>query len=224
MPSQTDHASTATWSQMVHNKDITSDEVKDAYKEWANDYDKDFDYIHPNRSEHLVKLLKETLEKLGKDISKVSILDVAAGTGIIGEALFRAGFKNITALDYSADMLEVASKKGAYKKLILSKFGNTIPAEVSSRSYDCVIMVGGFAAGHVPLSSLHTMARCCKKGGLVINSMTLQYTHFVEEYNNIDEYVEELAHSGVWTIISRQVLDNYIKGKQGLIHAMQVLQ
>ena len=40
--------------------------------------------------------------------------------------------------------------------------------------------------------SLHTMSRLCKKGGFVINSMSLQYTYFVEEYENIHEYVAEL--------------------------------
>ena len=41
-------------------------------------------------------------------------------------------------------------------------------------------------------SSLHTMSRLCKKGGFLINSMSLQYTYFVEEYENIHEYVAEL--------------------------------
>ena len=36
------------------------------------------------------------------------------------------------------------------------------------------------------------MSRLCKKGGFVINSMSLQYTYFVEEYENIHEYVAEL--------------------------------
>ena len=38
--------------------------------------------------------------------------------------------------------------------------------------------------------SLHTMARLCKKGGIVINSMSLQYTHFVEEYMDIHSYIQ----------------------------------
>jgi len=213
----------AHWKNLVYNKEITKKEVHEAYKEWAKAYDEDFETLHPDRSQHMVNILKELLEKSGKDYGKVKILDVAAGTGIVGEDLADAGFTDITALDFSKEMLDVAGKKGAYNKLVESSFGNTIPNEIAPHSYDCVIMVGGFAAGHLPLSSLHTMARCCKKGGFVVNSMTLQYTHFVDEYKKIDQYVEELAESGVWKVMTRQILDQYIKGKQGLMHAMQVL-
>jgi len=214
----------STWSKLVHNKNITMDEVKDAYKDWAASYDAHFDLLHENRADHLVQLLKNLLISTGKkDLSKVSILDVAAGTGIVGEGLAKAGFKNITALDFSGEMLEVAQQKGCYTDFMECSFANTIPDGLEPRSYDAVIMMGGFAAGHLPLASLHTMARICKKGGIVINSMTLQYTHFVNEYKDINEYVEELGQSGVWKVMKREILDNYIKGKQGLVHAMQVL-
>ena len=43
-----------------------------------------------------MKLLKNLLISTGKkDFSKISILDVAAGTGIVGEGLAKEGFKNI---------------------------------------------------------------------------------------------------------------------------------
>merc|ERR1719369_248471 len=119
-------------------------------------------------------------------------------------------------------MLEVAKKKKVYGKLIQSPFGTTIPAGLKPRSYDCVIMCGGFAAGHVPLASLHTMARLCKEGGFLINSMTKQYSEFVEEYKNIDRYVEELEEEGPWEIMFRRILQNYTKGNQGLVHAMRI--
>ena len=70
--------------------------------------------------------------------------------------------------------------------------------------------------------SLHTMARLCKRNGVLINSMTLQYSEFVDEYLFINEYIKELEEDRVWNIKFKKVLDNYIKGKQGLVHAMQV--
>ena len=72
------------------------------------------------------------------------------------------------------------------------------------------------------ISSLHTMARLCKRNGILINSMTLQYSEFVDEYLFINEYIKELEGDRVWNIKFKRVLDNYIKGKQGLVHAMQV--
>jgi len=218
-----DDPEVVTWRDMVHNKDITNKEIKDAYKDFATGYDKCFNTIHPNRAQHMVDDLVRLVEKTGNKISEVKVLDVAAGTGIVGKALWDVGFRHITALDFSREMLAVAKKKGGYENYIVSGMGNVIPEGMEPKTFDCVIMVGGFAAGHVPLTSLHTMARLCKKGGIVANSMTLQYSHFVEEYKCIDQYVEELAEAGIWKIIHRKIDNNYIKGKQGLIHAMRPL-
>ena len=63
----------------------------------------------------MVNILKEHLKEPAKN---VSILDVAAGTGFFGEGLAKAGFNNITALDYSAEMLEVASKRGQHNERV----------------------------------------------------------------------------------------------------------
>merc|ERR1712098_1041076 len=121
-------ATTQIWKNMVYNKDITNQEINNAYGVWAEQYDQDFALVHPNRAQHMA--------------------------------------------DYLSEMLEVSRKKGVYGKLVESAFNTTIPEGLKARSYDCVIMCGGFAAGHVPLASLHTMARLCKKGGFLINSMT----------------------------------------------------
>ena len=98
--------------------------------------------------------LVELVEGAGMKKENLTILDVASGTGLVGEELKKAGFKvdNVTALDLCPDMLEVSRKKGVYGKLIQSPFGTTMPNGVTARSYDCVIMYGGFAAGHVPLA------------------------------------------------------------------------
>jgi len=67
------------------------------------------------------------------------------------------------------------------------------------------------------------MARICKKGGFLINSMTKQYADFVDEYKFIEQYMEELEEEGTWKIMFRRILEQYTKGNQGLVHAMKVL-
>jgi len=218
-------ATTEIWRTMVYNKDITNTEIHQAYGRWAEQYDQDFALVHPNRAQHMADYLVEMVQGAGMKKEDLTILDVAAGTGLVGEELKKAGFKvdNVTALDYCPEMLEVSRKKQVYGNLVESPFGTTMPAGLKARSYDCVIMCGGFAAGHVPLASLHTMARLCKKGGFLINSMTKQYADFVEEYKYIDQYIEELEEEGVWKIMFRRILPNYTKGNQGLVHGMRVL-
>ena len=64
-------------------------------------------------ADHLVEILKDLLEEAGRDPASVAVLDVAAGTGIAGEGLAKAGFNKITALDFSPEMLKVAEKGGS---------------------------------------------------------------------------------------------------------------
>merc|ERR1712013_135079 len=93
------------WKEMVYNKDITNDKVIDAYKVWAEAYDKDFAIVHPNRAEHMAVYLDELVTQYGMKKENLKILDVAAGTGLVGEELKKRGFNpfNITALDLCPD-------------------------------------------------------------------------------------------------------------------------
>ena len=56
-------------------------------------------------------------ELFNGDIRDVKVLDLGAGTGLVGEALHNKGFRNIDALEASAGMLKVAGEKGIYDKL-----------------------------------------------------------------------------------------------------------
>ena len=98
--------------------------------------------------------LLELVNTAGMKKEDLKILDVAAGTGLVGEELQKAGFTvdNVTALDLCPDMLGVARRKKVYGNFVQSAFGTTLPNGLTARSYDCVIMCGGFAAGHIPLS------------------------------------------------------------------------
>ena len=79
--------------------------------------------IYPDAgADHLVDILKDLLEEAGGDPASVAVLDVAAGTGIAGEGLAKAGFNKITALDFSPEMLKVAEKKGAKKGEKISSY------------------------------------------------------------------------------------------------------
>lgn len=57
------------------------------------------------------------------------ILDAGAGTGLCGESLAVLGYRNLTAIDLSHDMLEQASKSGAYRQLERMKLGDALDLE-----------------------------------------------------------------------------------------------
>lgn len=57
-----------------------------------------------------------TIKNLNKDT--VRILDLACGTGLIGQELSKRGFKHIVGYDISSGMLEEAQHKGVYTELV----------------------------------------------------------------------------------------------------------
>ena len=82
-------------------------EMRRRYDLWAQLYDSDVgsydDYLVPREA------AKVALRTLSDD---ARIFDAGAGTGLVGQALSAEGFKNLVAVDYSAQMLEVARSKG----------------------------------------------------------------------------------------------------------------
>ncbi|PVD30522.1 hypothetical protein C0Q70_09789 [Pomacea canaliculata] len=70
----------------------------------------------------------------------IRILDVGAGTGLVGERLRNLGFERVDSLDPSAEMLRSAAKKGVYERLIHSFFTNNpskILMKVDTSSFVC---------------------------------------------------------------------------------------
>ena len=70
----------------------------------------------------LQKAIENTLPTLDKDA--VQILDIGAGSGMIGEKLRTRGFTNLVAIDLSPKMLALAEKKNIYKAMVCDSLYN----------------------------------------------------------------------------------------------------
>ena len=92
------------------------------------------------------------------------ILDIGAGTGIIGSLLKKNGYENIDGLDASPKMLEMAKEKNCYKKLINSIVAHNIRLPIDDRSYDVIIMAGVFCPGHISVDAFNEILRITKSG------------------------------------------------------------
>jgi len=95
----------------------TQEVQRDLTAAMASHYDEIVGDLNPKIADFLLSEVNKL--NLSKDIK---ILDVGAGTGITSLPFIKAGYKNVTPLDVSEEMLEVAKEKPEFKntKMIVS--------------------------------------------------------------------------------------------------------
>ena len=135
------------------------------YKKWAKTYDEEFalssDYLSPQKiSDFFIKHSKDT---------DTPILDVGAGTGLVGEFLSIKGKKEIIGIDISSEMLHQAKLKECYSSLIEADITKKIP--LKENSLGAVVSAGTFTHGHVGPEAFDELLRITKPGGLFVLSI-----------------------------------------------------
>ncbi|CAG2172436.1 unnamed protein product [Oppiella nova] len=157
------------------------------------------------------------------------ILDIGAGTGIIGSLLKANGYENIDGLDGSPKMLDLAKEKNCYKNLIHSIVASNIRLPIDSKTYDVIIMAGVFCPGHISVDAFNEILRITKSGGTICWAMavTTVYADKDEEFRDghFERSIVALCDRLKWLSILGypKRVDNYLHGKDGWFHAMQVI-
>jgi len=135
------------------------------YKKWAQTYDKDFaiksNYLSPIK---ITSFFNKNARK-----TDTPILDVGAGTGLVGECLYKTGNNKIIGIDISSEMLFQAKLKDCYSSLVEADLTKKIP--LSSNSIGAVVSAGTFTHGHVGSEALDELLRITKPGGLFVLSI-----------------------------------------------------
>ena len=156
------------------------------YKKWAKSYDEDFalssDYLSPQKiSNFFTKYSKNT---------DTPILDVGAGTGLVGELLSIKGKKEIIGIDISSEMLHQAKLKECYSSLIEADITKKIP--LKDNSLGAIVSAGTFTHGHVGPNAIDELLRIAKPGGLFVLSINSKFfikAGFKEKFLNIKNLI-----------------------------------
>ena len=98
----------------------------------------------------------------------IKIIDIAAGTGLIGLELHKMGYTSLHALDSSQKMLNEARKKGIYAQFFCFPIDDQRISEINTGDYDALICVNGFGNNHILPSALAEMCRIVVKGKLLV--------------------------------------------------------
>ena len=150
--------------QEAYSLKTPEDSIK-LYKKWAETYDKNFalntNYLSP------IKICS-FFNKHSRN-TDTPILDVGAGTGLVGECLSKSGNKKIIGIDISPEMLKQAKFKGCYSSLVEADVTKKIPFK--NNSIGAIVSAGTFTHGHVGPDTLDELLRITKPGGLFVLSI-----------------------------------------------------
>lgn len=157
------------------------------YEAWAESYDGTFaaamDYQLPAR-------VAEAFDRAG---GRGPVLDVGAGTGLVGERLAELGFGVVDATDISEEMLEVARRKELYQRVFHGDLMGRLDCPDSA--YGGVVSAGTFTHGHVGPEALPELLRVARPGAvfaLSINAEHYEAKGFGPAFRDLEGQITEL--------------------------------
>jgi len=193
-------------------KSQNEDELIGAYKDWALVYDKDNDDVLGTVSQpNSVQIFHEYI----KD-SKLKIIDVGCGTGLVGLELKNLGFSNFDGIDISQEMIDIAQGRG-YNSLFLGNLNKLLP--IGSNSYDAALCVGVFTHGHVGPERFSELVRIVKPEGIICFTINEN----VYESQGFDIAIKHLESTNIWEVLDIRKHDYMVKKNvQGIYCVVKV--
>lgn len=164
-------------------------ELERGYAAWAAHYDRDTALLG-----YQVPAMVAAMTARHVPPEAGPVLDVGAGTGLIGLLLQALGYAEIDALDMSEAMLAVARGRGAYRTVLQGVLGDSLP--VDTGAYAAVAAGGVFTAGHAPASGFAELARALAPGGRLVVALRADGEHATAYRRALDA----LAADGAWAL------------------------
>lgn len=155
---------------MAKNPDVndayamsSAEEVKALYRTWSHSYDAVFS------DGQGYQLPREVVTAFVGAGGVGPVLDVGAGTGLVGTMLRRMNTQPVDGIDLSDEMLEVAHNKGDYRGLFAKDV--TEPLDLIDAPYAGVISAGTFTLGHVGPDALGNLLDIAASNALFVISV-----------------------------------------------------
>jgi len=209
----------ANLHKLIHGEEFVGneEEVIEFYKNHAPIYEDMIRSGNMVRNQIICKILGEYYPDKAKR-SELKVLDLAAGTGLIGDSLYEVGFTHIDGVDLCDEMLKELASKPTYKKSWKAYLGEADKGieGVEDGSYDIVVMSGGFAHSHLSINVIGQAARALRTGGLFVNSMKELYITSVPQLHGLEPLMRQMEEEKIWKWTLRLVDENEWPG---LYHA-----
>ncbi len=165
----------------------TVDEQEQAYDNWAENYERDLFAM----GYRLPGIIASVFTRfISPDAGP--ILDAGCGGGVQAEPLALLGYNNITGIDLSEGMLEIANQKNLYSELRQMTLGEHL--DFPDNTFSAIISSGTITPGHAPPQTFDELIRVAKKDALIIFSLRVDEGQ-EPEYPN---HIKKLETTGLW--------------------------
>jgi len=163
----------------------------------------------------------EAFLKLGLN-HNVSILDLAAGTGLLGREISSHGYTTIDGLDSSLGMLGKARMQDIYKNYIHASVEYLGSIPVNDASYDAIVCSNGFAPGQIYPSALHELLRVLRPGGYILITMKEGFQVQSQRFAMMDTMINDLVQQKkIELTIGPVVFKNFMLNNDGRFYMLR---
>jgi len=166
----------------------TPEESLKLYGDWAETYDESF----ANASGY--QLPEAVAEAFARSGGEGPVLDVGAGTGLVGIALRGLGVELIDGTDISSAMLAEAALKDCYENLFEGDL--TAILDVEDGTYKGIVSAGTFTHGHVGPDAFDELLRVSASGALFalsINAEHFEARGFAAKFETLGDQIQGLT-------------------------------
>jgi SAM-dependent methyltransferase len=137
------------------------DDAAALYREWAPSYDDDvFGRLRFIGSARIAELLAGALPDRDQPV-----VDLGCGTGAVGRRLVELGIATVDGVDLSPEMIDVAERTGAYRRLIVGDL-HALPSGLNA-TYAASVSAGTFTSGHVGPGAVPRLIDLLRPDGLI---------------------------------------------------------
>jgi predicted TPR repeat methyltransferase len=137
------------------------EEAARLYADWASTYDDDvFGELGFTGSARIAELLVSFLPDLHEPV-----VDLGCGTGAVGRRLAQLGVTTIDGVDLSPEMIAIAARTGAYRRLTAADL-NDLPNGANA-TYTASVSAGTFTTGHVGPGVVPRLVELLRPDGFV---------------------------------------------------------